>query len=238
MAGRVMLMRRIARVVIAGLPHHVTQRSVAFSVPVNVAQNPNESERSNSFGICPRNPKIPKSQIPKSQIPWSADQNRIYIMLVIRFCRAIRHCMVGLCVCSAILSMCGCSQSEQMNFTKVELKGRLDRRLESIGYPLFLTSGETVTIDDPYTVHEMADFFPGLGSGRKAFSAVGSAPDMTFEFTKADGNRIVVYTKGYIYWGSDADRGDLDVRGDLKSYLAALFTNVKVQKSISTQPSE
>lgn len=134
--------------------------------------------------------------------------------------------------------MCGCNQSEQMTFTKVQLKGCLDRRLGSIGNPLFLTSGETVTIDDPYIVHEMADFFPGLGSGRKAFSAIGTCQNMRFEFTKADGSTIIVYTKLYRYWGSDADRGDLDVRGDLKSYLAALFTNVKVQKAVSTPAKE
>lgn len=134
--------------------------------------------------------------------------------------------------------MCGCNQSEQMTFTKVQLKGCRDRRAESTGSALFLTRGQTVTIDDPYIVHEMADFFPGLGSGRKAFSAIGTFRSMTFEFTKADGSTIMVYTKLYRYWGSDADRGDLDVRGDLKSYLAALFTNVKVQKPVSAPPKE
>ncbi len=75
----------------------------------------------------------------------------------------------------------------------------------------------------------LANHFPGLGSGRKAYWAVSLAPTMYYVFTTRDGRSLKVYTIGLDRWGSDVDRGDLKVEGDLYSYLRAVFGHVKVE---------
>lgn len=111
------------------------------------------------------------------------------------------------------------------------MRGCLDRRHASPNSPLFLAAGETVTINDPSIVQGLAAFFPGLGSGRRGFIGILAARDMQLRFAKLNGGAITVYIKLYRYWGSDIDRGDLCVKGDLESYLRALFANVSIQKA-------
>jgi hypothetical protein len=101
---------------------------------------------------------------------------------------------------------------------------------------LFLKSGEKTVIDNPRLAEAMASYFPGLGTGRKSYWELSMAKDLELTFYQSGGRTITAYTKGYRYWGSDVDQGDLAIKGDLKSYLEALFTSVKVQEAASTKP--
>ena len=150
----------------------------------------------------------------------------------------VRRWLWGLCGSLTICVMCGCHGPKQMEFAEVQLEGCLDRKAESPGNSVFLAIGESVRIEDLRVVNELARFFPGAGSGRKAFWAIGAAPNMQLRFTRSDHSTITVYTKYYRYWGSDVDRGDLDVKGDLQSYLTALFTSVRLLNATATQPKE
>lgn len=130
-----------------------------------------------------------------------------------------------------LLALGGCTSqaAPSATFVKVEIRGTLEENTKDPNRPIFLRRGESVKIDDRVVVGKLAEFFPGLGSGRKSGAGVHSPPILDFAFVKEDGSTVVAYTKLYRYWGSDGDQGDFDVKGNLKSYLEALFTNVKVQ---------
>ena len=148
----------------------------------------------------------------------------------------------GLCaVVMGFMASCmaiGCGS--HVKYTQVELHGLLGKERGSPEHPVLLGKGESVSIKDPQIAEKLSSFFPGLGSGRKSYWAVGSAKTLELVFSDETGHRITVYTRSlsYDFWGSGVDRGDLDVKGDLKSYLEALFTNVKVQETTSTQQKE
>lgn len=150
----------------------------------------------------------------------------------------LQRCFWGLCAGVATLAMCGCHGAIQCDFIEVEIQGCVDRRVELSDNRLFLLTGESVRIDKPGIIHKLASFFPGLGSGRRSRVGVLTFKDLQWRFTKADRSTITVYTKKCRYWGSDVDRGDLDVKGDLRSYLEALFADVKIQKTATMQTKE
>ena len=148
--------------------------------------------------------------------------------------RKITYLLYGLTITFA---MAGC-ETQNIEYVKVELHGLLDKEEASPGYPIFLGAGDSVTITDPQVIQNLSNFFPGLGSGRKAFKGIKSPKSLQLVFTRDSGDRITVYTRLYKYWGSDVDHGDLDIRGNFKSYLEALFTDLKMQKERSTRPEE
>jgi hypothetical protein len=135
----------------------------------------------------------------------------------------------------------GCQSSAHVEYTQVELRGCLDpadRKLETPEYPVFLTSGETVKIADPYVAQEMAEYFPGLGSGRRALVTWLMGEDIEIIFTERGGRRIIVCTMEYKYWSSDVDHGSLMVKGDWRAYLRALFAKARIEKASDTAPSK
>lgn len=148
---------------------------------------------------------------------------------------------INLAYAPLIVAICGIMlgcESPQMQYSQVELHGLVAKERASPGYPVLLGTGETVVITDPKAVKELSRFFPGLGSGRKAWKGIKSPKNLELVFLQSTGERTTVYTKLYTYWGSDVDQGDLDVKGDLKSYLEALLANATLQKTASTQPKE
>jgi hypothetical protein len=142
--------------------------------------------------------------------------------------RRIGVAIAGLLVsCMAL----GCASSRK--FTQVEIRGLGDKERSTPEDPVFLDYGESVTIKNPRIVQKLTDFFPGLGTGRKASMGVWSPPILELVFSDVAGNRVTAYTKLYDLWGSDVDSGDLWVRGDLETYLEALLTDITVEKAIS-----
>ena len=131
-----------------------------------------------------------------------------------------------LCMCALL----GC-ETAPMQYSSVELRGLLAKELATPEYPVFLNAGESAIVNDPHVAERLAAFFPGLGSGRKAFIGIKSPKNLELVFSRGSGERIIVYTRLYEYWGSDMDQGDLSVKGDLLGYLRALFADVEMKKS-------
>lgn len=147
--------------------------------------------------------------------------------------------IILVCIISGFMAcaMAGCG-SRRMSYTRAELRGVLPRDAETSKYTVFVAQGEVAIIAEPHIVEHLATYFPGMGTGTRAYWTILLAKDLELVFYREDGGTITVYTKGYAYWGSDVDQGDLGVKGDLKSYLEALFANVRVQTAASTQAKE
>ena len=136
-----------------------------------------------------------------------------------------------------LVSIVGGCANNQVEYRQVELRGVLLKESTGSEHPLLLVRGESAIITDPSVATRLSGFFPGLGSGRQAFTGIFSPKNLELVFTTQSGKQIIAYTKVYEYWGSNIDHGDLRVKGDLKSYLEALFTNIEVQRT-ATQPKE
>jgi hypothetical protein len=151
----------------------------------------------------------------------------------------MRTMLVMACVLALAVAAVGCGGAN-VKYTQVELRGVIEKQNVpkddgSGEFQVFLTRGETALIKDPRIAQKLASFFPGLGTGRKSFSGVHFEKSLELVFSNETGQRITVYTKWCEYWGSDVDRGDLNVSGDLRSYLEALLYTVEVRKAASAQ---
>jgi hypothetical protein len=146
--------------------------------------------------------------------------------------KTMRSMLLTVCLVALAAASIGCGTN--VKYTQVELRGVFDKKYSTPESPIFLAKGESVTITNPRIVEKLSSFFPGLGSGRKAFWRLLAVRNLELVFSSETGQRITVYTEYYQYWGSDVDRGDLDVSGDLRSYLEALFYTVEVRKAAAT----
>lgn len=129
---------------------------------------------------------------------------------------------------AGIICLGGCCQTKTMQYVTVTIQ----QMSYEAGEPPSPT--RTLRTADPAVVNKLASFFPGLGTGRGGLSAVSLAPTMYYSFTDSRGMTIKAYTIGYDRWGSDIDRGDLAVRGDLRRYLAVLFARTRTESSTSS----
>jgi len=168
---------------------------------------------------------------------------------VLLYC--VRRIGMVVVMLSLTLTAGGCA-NEQVQYTQVELYGGLIPFRITYEYPVLLHGGEKVVIDNPRVATHLSKFFPGLGTGRKAWGACLCVPYLHIVFTDSSGKQVTVYIKEYRTWGSDVDYGDLGIRGDILPYLEALLTKADRQRAkthpaihpgsdirnVTTQPTE
>ena len=135
----------------------------------------------------------------------------------------------------SVVMLGGCASAPR-NYSTVELRGLVSKDASTAELPIFLSHShlsppETVTITDPYLIKALAKFFPGLGSGRFSFFGINSPPVLELTFSDGVHEPVCVYVRRqYCYWGSNVDKGDSLVNGDLLVYLRALFSQVQVMR--------
>ncbi len=135
----------------------------------------------------------------------------------------------------------GCGIARE--YTRVEIYGMKNASTSHSAYPVFISRGESVTINNPRIVEKLSSFFPGLGSGRRPFlGCLVLNKEFELVFYDKTGYGITVYTQEYMGWGSYDASGNcvdcppLELGGDIQSYLEALFTSVEVQKTTRRRP--
>ena len=143
-------------------------------------------------------------------------------------CFKILHVATTLCFIALITSLVGCASAPR-SYSKVEVRGVASRDWATAERPVFLVPGESITITDPYLINALAKFFPGVGSGRVSWFGINSPHVLEFIFSDGVSAPVRVYVRlDYSLWGSNVDKGDFGVDGDLVAYLRALFSHVQV----------
>jgi len=81
---------------------------------------------------------------------------------------------------------------------------------------------KTVVVTDAEQIARLASFFPGLGQGRAPLPPAGWVGRVFVTFTRNDGTTLEILST-YERW-SALRKGDWPVKGDLKSFIEALFS--------------
>jgi len=97
--------------------------------------------------------------------------------------------------------------------------------------PVFLDKGETLLITDPQIVNSLARFFPGLGTGLKAFWCFSMSADLELVFRTDSGEDIRVDTN-YEFWRSNLDQGPLNIQGDFLGFLRTFFAGIEAGREM------